>query len=505
MVRELSEVLADSVDARARSVAGLTPHADDFATVVKTVRRRRVVRHTLQTLAAVPIVGGLAAGAYLGLGALQSPDPVGPATTPDSVTSAPTAAPTAEPTVVPSPATELDKGALVSTPGLPPYFEAPSDLASHLGPGWVALTYRSVAASNEGGIDEEPTEHALFLAAPDGSLFRTADLQPELEIRVVHWDAAGTRARVSWPATTDRLLTVGWLDVVTGNLTEDAEQFDNWATFIGHADDGAELWVEDAAYYDGGSPLEPTVWAITPDGSRRTVAELGEAPVARIDPAGTQLLTAGLRPVLGFGIVHIASGQSREVPFGLDGRDCAVVGWLDSEGIAVLCHDPVSDEAAAALDRVDFVAQDAALYRFPAAGGAATVIHTFADGEPVPEMWSGLTAADGRLAYVVSSGFPEGCSQGVAVWDGESPRTVLDSGDHGANMFVLASGAPGSVLIASSQSCESAGAQSEVTMLDAATGQAHVLTPWLDTFPEDGIDYWHSSVSSAAAGVPARG
>lgn len=482
MVRELSELLADSVDARARSVAGLTPAADDVAAVVRTVRRRRVVRHTLQSLAVVPIVAGLAAGAYVGIGALQS-QPTPPAATPDVV----------------APPGELEKGNLRSDPGIPPHHEAPADLRAHVGEGWTALTYRPVAGSDTDGIAAEPTEHALFLVAPDGAIFRTAWLQADLEISLVHWDAASERARVTWSGTGDRPLTLGWLDVFSGELTQDAEQFSQWARFVDVTSDGSEIWVEDPAYVDGEYTGGVTVWSVTPDGIHREVADIGALHAGAIDPSGARMLAAPQTDE-GFAVVDLGSGDVREVPFGMSGQSCAVVGWLDATDVAALCHDPVSDEAAAAMDRVDFVAQGAGLYRVEAAaGGGAELLHTFADGEPVPEAWTGTVTGDGSFAFIASSGFPGGCSLGVGAWDGSQPRAILGPGEHGANMFFLEPGGPGTVLVTASQSCESSGVQGEVTSVDVATGTARVLTPWLEAFPEDGIDYWHLTVTSAAA------
>lgn len=480
MVRELSELLADSVDARARSVSGLTPDADDYSTIVRTVRRRRVVRHSLQTLAVVPLVGGLAAGAYFGLGALQSA-PIDPAATPTVTTPAP-------------PVQELEKGELLSEPGLPPFFEAPADLASHVGAGWAALTYRPVAASDSTGVAQEPAANAVLLVSPEGETFRTATFEPDLDVTLLFWDAASEKARVQWTGGSDRLLTVGWLDVYTGALTEDAEQFAQWANFLGYSDAGTELWVEDPA--EGQSQV--TVWSIGPDGSRRTVASLDAQGVPTIDPAGRALLTEGGDPASGFAVVDIDSGDVREVPFGMPGQTCVVVGWLDATSVAALCHDPVSDDAVAAMDRVDYVAQNAALYRVETvADGGTSQLHVFAEGEPVPEPWTGFSTGADSLAYVVSNGFPGGCSLGVAAWDGATVRSVLGAGEHGSNIFLLQPGGAGQVLVTGSQSCESSGVQGEVTLVDAVGGTASVLTPWVEAAPQDGVDYWHHTVSSA--------
>lgn len=465
MARELSELLADSVEARTRSVAGLAPAPDDMATVVQTVRRRRVVRRTLQTLAVVPIVAGVAAGAYLGLGALQSP-PTPPAQTPDVVVPAP------EPG-------ELKLGDLVTEPGLPPFHEAPANLRAYVGAGWAALTYRPLGAD-----DGAPVAHTVLLASPDGALVRTADLPPELEVSLVHWDAASERARVTWTGGSQRPVTTGWLDVFTGELDEDPEQFEAWAQFLGHDAAGAELWVED--------PTEgraPTVWAIGPDGARREVAALVVEGTPRLDPSGRTLLVPGTHPSLELGLVDVDSGEVREVAYGMGDRMCGVVGWLDATSLALLCHDPVTEEEAAALDRVDMVAQRATLYALDIAG-TSTPLHTFAEGEPVPAVWSGARAVSGELVYVVMSGFPGGCSQGVALWDGQAPRAVLGAGEHGANTFLVRE-AGEHVLVVSSGSCESDSVQAEVTVLDALTGSTRVLTPWVE-------GDWQQTVTSAA-------
>lgn len=484
MVREISELLADSVDARARSVAGLTPAADDYATVVRTVRRRRVVRRSLQTLAVVPLVGGLAAGAYFGLDTLRTTE-IGPAVTPT-----PTDFIESPPRVL----APLEKGELVTELGLPPFYEEPELLSEHAEPGWSVLTYRPVAANDASGIDAEPTAHALFLADPDGALFRTAELPLDLEVKVVHWDASSELARATWTGSADHPFTIGWLDVFTGELTEDPEQFDGWAAFLGHSAAGAELWAEDPAEGETGV----TVWSIAPDDSRREVANLASQGAPRVGPAGRSLLVEGSDPAAGFAVVDIDSGEVREVPFGMAGQSCAVVGWLDAVSVAALCHDPVSDEAAAAMDRVDFVAKNAGLYALETvADGEAMLVHAFTEGQPVPEQWTGVVTESGALAYVASSGFPHGCSAGVGTWDGIEPRTVLGPGEHGSNIFWVQPGGAQSVLVTASQSCEASGVQGEVHSVDVTTGAARLLTPWVEAAPDDGIDYWHQTVSSA--------
>ncbi|NLF03542.1 MAG: hypothetical protein GX593_00760 [Actinomycetales bacterium] len=479
-MRELSELLADSVDARARSVAGLTPDQGDFDTIVRTVRRKRVVRRSLQTLAVVPVVGGLAAGVYLGAGVIGDAR-IDPAATPTEVVTTPT--PTAD---------AFDKGALVNEDGLPPFYEAPADLLEHVGEGWVALAYRPQPASNTTG-QEEALSNGIFLASPTGDLFRAVELPLERDVQVVAWDTASSQVRVSWPEPegSARLLTLGWVDLATGEISQDLEQFEEWARFVGHSHAGAELWVEDG---EAGSLL----WSLAPDGSRRHVVESHVPFIGAIDPSGRAVLTEGAVPESGFAVIDIDSRDVREVPFGTAGQKCTVVGWLDATSVATLCHDPVSEEAELAMDRVNFVAQNAVLYRVETlADGGVTPIYTFAEGDPVPESWTGHWV-NGSLAFVVSSGFPGGCSLGVGVWDGTAPRAVLDGGAYSANIFWLQPGAAGQLLVLGSQSCESSGVQSEVWSVDVATGASATLTPWLEADPDAGRDYWFRTVTSMA-------
>jgi len=481
-VRELSELLADSVDARARSVAGLTPDRDDFDAIVATVRRKRVVRRSLQALAVVPVVGGLAAGVYLGVG-LIGDGGIDPAAPSSPVVTTPT--PTAD---------AFDPGALVTEDGLPPFYEAPADLLEHVGEGWVAMAYRPEPASDTTG-QAAALSNQIVLASPDGDLFRAVELPLERDVQVVAWDTGETRVRVSWPEPegSGRLLTLGWVDLGTGEVTQDVEQFERWAVFVGHSAAGAELWAEDVP--DGRSGI--TVWALAPDGSRRQVAALDSIGTPRIDPSGRSLLVEGEDPTRGFAVVDVDSGDVREVPFGMTGQTCTMVGWLDATSTAVLCHDPVPAEAAA-MDRVDFVAQKAGLYRVETLpDGEVTPLHAFAEGEPVPEPWSGQWV-DGSLAFVVSNGFPGGCSLGVGVWDGAAPRVVLDGGERSANVFWLRPGAAGRLLVLGSPSCESSGVQAQVWSVDVATGASATLTPWLEADPDAGRDYWFRTVTSMA-------
>jgi len=497
VVRELSELLADSVDARARSVAGLTPDADDYATMVRTVRRRRVVRRSLQTLAVVPLVGGLAAGAYFGLGSLRAPD-TEPAVTPtDYVTHPPR-------TLAP-----LVKGDLVSEVGLPPFYEAPANLWAHVDSGWVAMTYRPEYVGAD-GESSGTLSNALFVADPDGELFRVAELPLPLEIQVLSWEVGQQRVRVMWPTPIDdaaRPLVTGWVDVRTGELTEDAQQFERWASYVGRDADGAEIWVEDPAYEEdvvAGGSGGATVWSIGPDGARRVVTDIGDRGVPLLDPSGTQLLAPGAEPARELVVVDLGSGDARDVPLGVSDQVCAVVGWLDAGGVAALCHDPVSDDAEAALDRVDYVAQNAGLYRVEAvADGGTTLLHAFAEGEPVPLPWTGVNAGDGAVLYVVGDGFPEGCTRGFGAWDGVAVRTVQGAHPDGANVHWSRPGVVGGPALAvSSASCEAGDAQATVATIDPATGAARILTPMLEPNGPAGIDRWRASVTSAAAATP---
>src|SRR6478735_5770354 len=108
-MRDLSDVMNDEVETRERWIAELSPSPAALAGAVRTVRRRRAVRHTVQALGVSAVAVAVAGASWLGL---RTDEPV-PAHTPS-----PTVTPTVTPTTTPTPTAApvvLDEVA-----GLPP-------------------------------------------------------------------------------------------------------------------------------------------------------------------------------------------------------------------------------------------------------------------------------------------------------------------------------------------------------------------------------------------------
>ena len=90
---DLGQLLAATETAVERARAGAAPTPGALAGTLRRVRRRRVVRHSAQSMAGVVLVAALGATAWL---STHLPDPPAPA-----ATTTPTASPT--PTTAPSP------------------------------------------------------------------------------------------------------------------------------------------------------------------------------------------------------------------------------------------------------------------------------------------------------------------------------------------------------------------------------------------------------------------
>jgi len=325
---DLSELLESALHAGTRELGDATPGEGAVPHWVRVVRRRRVVRHTVQAVIAVPVAAAVGVALWFGAGealregpvATPTPAPTVPPPTSDP-TQGTTPSPTPDSTTETSPAPEE-----IVVPGLPPHFVAPDGVLSLASPGWVLSVYQVGDPEREWTVDVPRT---LFLTSPDGDHFRLADVSVEW-IEVHHWRAGDARARVTYGTYEDGYPaghTTGWLDLLTGELTADERSLE-WADFLGFAPDGDEVW-----YFRGGS----VVYLVAPDGSRRDIDAADAGQTAVLSPAGTHVAVEGEDDGVELVLVDLGAQESRVVPFGVAGRSCSFTGWLDDVSLLVQC------------------------------------------------------------------------------------------------------------------------------------------------------------------------
>ncbi len=328
MADDLNELLESALHAGANELSGVAPGEGVLAQWVRVVRRRRVVRHTVQAVVAVPVIAAVGAGLWFGLGnglqeaPVATPTPAPTQPSPDLPSSSPS--PSLDPS--PDPTTTTSPPEAIEVPGLPPYFEAPPDVLSLASPGWVLSVYQVGDAAREWSDDVPRT---VLLTSPDGDHFRLADMTVEW-VQVHHWRAGEGRARVTYGTYEDGYPggpVTGWLGVLTGELTADELSL-GWASFLGSSPEGDEVW-----YVAAGS----VVYLVAPDGSRRDIDTGDAGRTAVLNPAGTYVAIEGEDDDVELVLVDLEAQDARVVPFGVDGKSCVFTGWLDDVSLLTQC------------------------------------------------------------------------------------------------------------------------------------------------------------------------
>lgn len=385
---DLEELLGRAWRAREdaeRAAAGVGV-PDPLPGLARRVHGRRVRRHVLQAVVAVPVAAGLALGGWAIAGRPPTPAPVvtqTPAPTPSSSAPSPTPAPT--PTATPTQAAPVP---LPREPGLPDRLAAPADLLDRVGPGWVLEVYTAGRAS--GGA--APAATVVLLASPDGSLYEQRRLSlaadgPSgswLDTMLVDWDAASDTALVSQevvtpdPADPDNA-SVGpsslrSLDLRTGALSPvpGGEGLDA-ASYVGRVADG-RLWV---GPWGAGSSLT----VLRGDGTRTDVdlSSAGAYIQTLVDPDGTRVLAGGT-------LVDLRSGDLSPVPGLGPDEECAAIAWWTTSSLLASCEAPASaDRVVPWLERsprLVEVALDGSVTELRAATAADQAF-------PLPPGWAG--------------------------------------------------------------------------------------------------------------------
>ena len=421
-MRDLSEVMGDAFEARAQSLDGLSPDGG-VSGLRARVRRRRAVRHTVQAVAVLPVVAALAVGAwYLGG---DRPEPV--------ATPEPSVSPSPSPTPTPTPEEpELVLGDPIDEPGLPTYYEMPDGLLDTVEVGWVLTVHRP--QRYVGSDRYEVLANAVFLVAPDGTRFLATRLPLDVGVENLRWHAGETE-------------------------------------------------VEALALQDGGSSSEREPVSLDLRSGALTSRE-GDAVWPTPDyldlPTSPSGLEVGDRELGDFFTLWAVDGTGAQMAYGVPGKVCAPVGWLDDSGFLALCVDSAIQDAADDVypgpNLLDF---EPVLYRIGVDGNEPTVLRFLGADDPLPEAGEGVWVRDGVVAFPSVEGGPYGCWTGAGLWvEGELRSLQRPAGAQ--NVFTVEARG-GIVFVEATPGCSGDTAPATLTGHDLAAGTSTVLAP----APED--------------------
>ena len=435
----------------------------------RVVRRRRVQRHTVESVAGVAAAGVIGTAAWFGSNHVGPPPPADPS---PSISASPTPLVTAPP-----------------VPGMPAAFVAPAGILGQTGPGWSMYVNRpTYRGPGEDAGARHADDQAVYLVDPHGQSYLMATIPVDPQVNVLHWDAGSSRARVeildSAPSH------IGWLDVQTGEMTRDEPDVPTVErAYLTTLPDGTELWSNLA------DNLRTSVFAVPPGQPTRLVGSLAaNQSGVLLDPAARWIVSSAYG-MDGVDLLAVADGAVRHVPFGRgDGEDCTPVGWIDHAGLMISC---VSDEPGILAMR------DAApaLYRVDAEGGPTTLLTRLAVGDPFPvHQQKGAYVTDGTIAFagtILAADAPQlgpfVCETGIYAWDGDGFAPVYES-DRDTDFFPIVHDG---VLYVRSISKNPGGGTNclgsnagpaSVTAVDLTTGTQSVLTPAPE--PATGVEFW---------------
>lgn len=458
MTRDISELLADAVEERARALADLRPSPAAFALTRVRIRRRRIVRHSVQTGVGLAASGVVVAGVWFGTHLDRLPAP--PSQTPS--TSVPPSPTTSASTTTAPTTTTTPTGSLIVTPGLPSAFPAPDGLFAATEPGWVLTVYRSAPADAAG---PDAAAHAVIAIAPDGTRYRLADLPADQNVELLDWQAGDRRARISYgPWGVDGGFT-GWLDLRTGTLTQDEPSLpaDRW--YEARLDDGTDLW---STNLTSGSV---ELWAVAASGQARLVGQLGDHwTEPRVSPSQTRvaaLADTADRVV----VLDVASGARSTLDLAVPAGECALLGWLDDDALLVSCVDHTGPDP--------IVQRHPRLARVDVDTGATAQVAALGVGQPFALSGAvGVTVEPGVVAFpalTLDAEVPiaDVCPDSVWEWSADGLRQVATP--KGSDMFRLAA-AGGDLYVATSSGCTDGTAPPQVQRV-ADDGSTSVLGP----------------------------
>lgn len=497
MTRDLSDLMARTLDAQEAATGPLAPAADLRARTTRRVRRRRGRRHVVEAAGALGVVAVLAAGSWFGLRPTPTPEPAQTPTQAPAPSAVPTSAGLGQPLAVP----------------------VTQDVLDQIGPGWVLSVQQPIyeatgAGRSTGGVEEitdvTVADPMLYLVSPQGEHFAVpADLEvdpgPAGFVALTSWAPGATRVGVVLHADESR--TPGWIDLGTGAFTADAavapvpDVPDPDHTYkLADAADGVELWELPP---DAGGAYGQ-VYAVSPGTQPRKLLSLeAEGRGLLVDPTGRSFLVP--RADGDHDLVTIADGTTRHVRTSVPGKDCRVDAWLDTSTLLMACATPGGEP----LD-VDFATRRPALYRIDISTQEPELLHEADPDHPITlrHSYDGTRAthvSDGVVAFPGILGTPEAsiastCTDGVyllapdglRVLEQEAPPTVRATRAVAGTVYVEhifwrpgpsvdpCGGMPGGTL--------------SVTSYDPVTGASVDVLPRPE--PAPGVQQWVSSVAS---------
>lgn len=473
MERELSDVMAEAVAARERALTGLTPAAAAMDGMRSRVRRRRGVRHGLQALAVVPVVGAVVFAASL---AGQDPAPVPPVQT-ESPAPTPEPTTTSEPTPVPTPsAPEL--GAPVLEPGLPPFHEAPDGILDEAGPGWFLVTWQTYQLDGEAYA---PSDTSVLLVDPVGTRYRLLTLPVERPPAgsggwwtrhvVVDWEAGASTAVVRVP---EDPIAIGGsfatLDLLSGALQPvstgpDRVWFDE-LEIAASTPDGTRLWR---------SPTDDSTLLTVTRGEQVRQIDTGVI-VRAVEPSPDgSLVWVGGGWLDDGAVVDLGTGSVVAVlPLGETASGwCQFAGWWAADAVLQTCSDTElfsEDGTSFAPETVRLVTADVAQL----ASGTSTPIRTLSSDDVAPFGWDSANVGDGVVAVGGAAaeqlGSPDVCPEGAWLIDASGARQI-DVGHPGDAAYsqVEFGRTPGHLVVLSSPSCHEAVGPDRLVAYDVAS------------------------------------
>ena len=425
MTRDLGDLMWGAVGERSQSLDGLTPDAGDLARLRSRVRRGRTVRHVREGAVAVPVVAALAAVGWFGLDKLDQPDP--PPATQEPVVPTPDGDGDGDAT---DDADELVLGDPINEPGFPTYYAMPDGLLERTGPGWVLASY---APRMHG---ESPPAEIVFVVSPEGRRFAVARFEVSagdswVEYVPASWDGGPTAV----------------VEVVPHVVTPDVES----------AEGSGYVELDLASGTLGG---EVTLDPPTYEGDLRTVGPDGRS-VTGVSYSDRYTLDPG-------------EASARELRYGVDGRVCSAVGWLDAGSLLALCVDATHVDEVGEVD--DPAGADPVYVRVPVDGATPEQLAAAPSDGLLPQDFAGAWVRDGVVVFPVVDRPFLGCWVGVDVWADGRLRPLQRADGPDENVFqVRAHG--GLVYVEATGGCAGDEVPRSVTVHDLDRGTSLELLP----------------------------
>lgn len=471
-MRDLHEVLAGSLAARERAMAGELSTDDVLAGTVSRVRRRRRARAAAWG-GAVLGVGALVVG--VGWGVLR-PMAVAPATPPTvsatpTPSATPSAAPTPSPTVSP---TQEPVATMVPVLGLGDLPQATEATLARATTGWAIVHYSRQGPWTSGGSNPDLVD-ALLLADPGGALYYLSDPPSTWDVpfyMIGRWSAGSRTATVAvenGPSEAAWFQTAS-LDLLTGAVNTDPVEREGRP--VGLLPDGR--WLTEAPTTDGSGD---TFRLSDSGGDATTLATIADVRTeSSLSPDGSQVRVETLT---GYAVVDTATGEVVEHSWPHAGRSCDLSGWLDDQRVAVVCGasaDPLGESVTEPTRDVVRVVDGVVLSSTPLSAGQVW-----------PTSWmstsAGLLSVGNRLGSGSGSSgalpLPR-CATAAMRWmpDGSTSDVELPSWD-GGTMSVTGSG--GRYAYVTEVGCSADGPQRvSVSAVDVRSGTSHQLLDSVD-------------------------